>query len=852
MVTGPSTAAASSVRQAATLTPRVSEENAAARFEKAVATAQTETSPTTSRQTLKLGSRSSSLARVPKRHDGGETSGDLELEEFGGDVQKEDGDPQVSAQGERSEPDVKAQLQLMFGTGNNGVYTASQIMAAMDEATVRKNDVEEEITGTEEGQTVSTSSAADTPVAQRAAQRRDWRIPDENGDFIEEAPVMPGAWPVEETPPEASPPDVPAPPATQVAKAGKGFVVPDIRLGVQARLRSGIYSEGARLTGLEDVLEQVPVESLKIGQPTWKSWGAAVGTKGNWHLLPEAVRQSVHSPGQAVQTLGKWANETITTSVRPREDLITTAAQYNLAFLSKQTAFQFKGSNLLKAAEQILFSDGGGSALYVIPRSAKIVGDAEAGNGKVVELTFSLGVNAETNVPLPEGEVAFFGEGADNRQGFARLEGDLTYTKLFTEVKGYPTAGIGPLAKLLPVGVRTEYRPEIPGQRTISSGEIVSHQFLAENRAILGQARFKIQFTVDGETAARLADFVKHPTVATIHDMAGRGVIKVFDEEGGFDPTLVRSWVPGHYVVGDGGLRLSAVNQKPSFKAMTDLTGRKTLEWDPEQTNLDVVFDDSLALPRKIAWLGPVFAPDRWLSLAGYAVTNWIDQKVTAVNDRLPSWLQFKGGLGRINEKLPSWLQWPTPLNLKITPSTHYLPTHGAVYQTMTGWNQQFGATSGTRYTLSVSTRNLDLIPGVKVLAGSVEARAQLKTGEQSVAPAIRKNGALRPREYTDEAGLKTVAQVPGWLSDLIDWSQRTRSHLVVPKGAHQSLTEYLDQIDGGSGPQAATGDFRSTLLPLFREPTQDNPNPAYTGFLSPRNLADVDEFLRTRAGPAS
>jgi hypothetical protein len=603
-----------------------------------------------------------------------------------------------------------------------------------------------------------------------------------------------------------------------------------------------VASQIAQTTRLAPLLERVPGVDIKIGQPTWRSWGAAIGTKGNWHLLPAAIKQVFRTPKGAVRTLGKWANETITTSVRPREDLNTTMAQLGLSFMSKQTAFQFKGSNLLRAGEQILFSDGGGSALYVIPRSAKTVGDAQLGNGKVIELTYSLGVKADTNVTLPAGEMAFFGEAADNKQGFARLDGDLTYTKLFKEVKAYPTAGIGPFSRLLPVRIRTETRPEIPGERTISDGEIVSRQFLLQNQAVLERANLKIQFTVDGQ--ADLTAFLKDPSVAAIQEMKDAGFIKAFDEEGGFDPTLVRSWVPGHGVVGDGGLRLSAVSQKPTLKTMTDLTGRTTLQWDEEQTNLDVIFQDPLTLSGKAAWLNPVLTPDRWVSRTGYSAVLWINQKITGVNDKLPPWLQFKRGMGYINERLPSWLQFKTP-------PVHYVPTQGAVYEAMTGKKQQFGATSGTRYTISIQSPNVNVIPFLQVLAGSLEVRAQLKTEEQSVASAIKKNGHLVPREYTDRnTGLVSVAKVPGWLSDAIDWSQQTRSHLVAPKGAYESLNEFLNQIDNGSSQQTAISDFRNTLLPLFREPAEDNPNPAYTGFLSPKNLSDIDRFLSRFARP--
>jgi hypothetical protein len=797
----------------------------------------------------------------------------------------------------RSKVDINAQLRLMFGTSNNGVYTTDQVMkaaAALQEAGAPV--VDEAVTGSEQGRTVSpptgasstsTPALAFTPVpAQDTASALPYSMAEtletvlvsSDGQNTSPGGVAPGHSQQQITASQGEPvvassstggtPPVPPgqPPApageppepdpqsigtvktllarawTPVANAGKWIARQDWRLGVQARLRSGVASQVAQTTRLAPLLGRVPGVDIKIGQPTWRSWGVAIGTKGNWHLLPQAIRQVFRTPKGAVRTLGKWANETLTTSVRPREDLNTTMGQLGLSFMSKQTAFQFKGSNLLRAGEQILFSDGGGSALYVIPRSAKTVGDAQLGNGKVVEVTYSLGVKADTNVTLPAGDVAFFGEGADNKEGVARLLGDLTYTKLFKEVKAYPTAGIGPFSRLLPVRIRTETRPEIPGERTISDGEIVSRQFLVQNQAVLERANLKIQFTVDGR--ADLTAFLKDPSVAAVQEMKDAGFIKAFDEEGGFDPTLVRSWVPGHGVVGDGGLRLSAVSQKPTFKTMTDLTGRTTLQWDEEQTNLDVIFQDPLTLSGSAAWLNPVLTPDRWVSRTGYSATQWINQKVTGVNGKLPPWLQFKRGMGYINERLPSWLQFKTP-------PVHYVPTQGAVYEAMTGKKQQFGATSGTRYTISIQSPNVNVIPFLQVLAGSLEVRAQLKTEEQSVASAIKKNGHLVPREYTDRnTGLVGVAKVPGWLSDAIDWSQQTRSHLVVPKGAYESLNEFLDQIDDGSSRQTAISDFRNTLLPLFREPAEDNPNPAYTGFLSPKNLSDIDRFLSRFARP--
>jgi hypothetical protein len=567
----------------------------------------------------------------------------------------------------------------------------------------------------------------------------------------------------------------------------------DFRVGLQLRLKESIWPQVLDSSGFAAEMKKV---SLKVGQPTWKSWAMGIGTKGNWSAKP--------------------LDEIITTGMRPREDLNLTLAQYNLALMSKQTAFQFKGSDLLKAAEQILFNGDRTTALDVIPRSAKQIGEAASGDGQVVELTYSLGVKSESHI-LQSGEHAFFGEGVDNSAGFAKLRGNLTYSKLFKEIKAYPTLGTGPLSKFVPVSIRLESRPEISGERTISDGKIVSRQFLQQNQATLERIRLKIQFTVDQDVD--LKNFLINPTVPAIHDMLAANKIKVRDGDGCFDPSRVRSYVPSHGVVGDGGLRLSAVNERPSFKPMTDLTGPTRLRWDPQQTNLDVVVQDPVQLSGKAAWLNPfvnaVVTPDRWAAQA----RHWVNQKVTAINDSLPPSLQPMRGLGDINEKLPSWLQFGSSL-------PQYVPTPGALYEAMTGINNEFAATSGTRYTFSVGSPSIP-IPYFKLLGGTAEGRVQMKTAKQSVAPAISSKSHAWPR-------------------DAIEWSRQTHSHQVVPKGGYEELDSFLKKVDPSY--KAAVDRFRSRLLPLFREPTENNPNPEYTGFLSPKNLDDIDEFLKSVA----
>lgn len=347
----------------------------------------------------------------------------------------------------------------------------------------------------------------------------------------------------------------------------------------------------------------------------------------------------------------------------------------------------------------------------------------------------------------------------------------------------------------------------------------MSRQFLLQNQATLERIHLKTQFTVDDNVD--LQDFLKNPTVLAIHNMVADNKIRVRDEESQqFDPNRVRSYVPSHGVIGDGGLRLSAENEKASFKPMTDLTGRTTLRWDPKQTKLDVVFQDPVQLlPGKAAWpISAVVTPDRWASQA----SHWVHQTATAANDRLPASLQPMRGLGYINGKLPSWLQFGSS-------QPQYVPTKGALYEAMTGKDNEFGATSG-RYTLSVGSPPIS-IPRFGLLGVTVEGRVQLETAEQSVAPAISSSESHPPL---------------GWLKDAIDWSRQTRSHQVVPKGGYEALDRFLGQVEPSH--EAAVDEFRNTLLPLFREPAESNSNSGYTGFLSRQDLDAIDRFLNNVA----
>ena len=558
------------------------------------------------------------------------------------------------------------------------------------------------------------------------------------------------------------------------------------RFGALGRLRGGVPnglpSQVAELTPLASTMKKVRFFELGVGRPTWKSAGKALGTDGG------------------------------TTSIRPSEDLNPTLAQFDLAPLSKQTAFQFDATKLLRTSEHLLFDPEGemarDTALYVIPRSAEIIGAAADKTRQVVELTYSLGVKFERHT-LPPGEYGFFGEGADNSAGFAKLGGDLKYSKLFKEIKAYPTSGVLPLAKFLPFVIRADYRPELLGERTISRGKIVSQQFLQQNQATLGGIRLKTQFIVDPDVP--LNEFLKHPTVPAIHAMVANDKIRVRDVESlQLDSKRVHSYVPGRGVMGNGSFRTSVVSGGSAFVPMTDLTGRTTDRLNPEFLRLDISFPDRFRLSG-FAWFDHAanlaIAPDWWLSQAAH----WVNRKVKVA---MPESLQR--GLGYIGGKLP--------------PLPQFVPTRGVpLLEAMTGPGNEF-ATMATRYTVAVGTP-APPIPYFKVVDVGAELRGQAESSEQSVAPAIK----------NQNDPLDTVR----WLRSGISWSRHTHSHLVVPKGGYEALNHLLGDLGKSQGAEAAVEDFRAGLLPSFRESTKDNPNPAYTGFVSPDEYDAIDAFLK-------
>jgi len=577
---------------------------------------------------------------------------------------------------------------------------------------------------------------------------------------------------------------------------------PDFRIGIQVRLRS---NKAKAFAGELD-----PDLPVGLGSPTAASVGVAFSFRTDWGALGKAFLTSVKDWN--FSELRDVAGRELIISVRPAEFRNVTLAQRGLSFASIQTAFQFKGLDLLNAAEAILFGNPTDPAFEVIPRSAKDVG-AAPGGGKVVQMAYGLRVKAQ-DYTLKPGETDFLGVTADqNPAGFAKLDGELTYTKLFEELKAYPQPAL--LSKLIPgwadlVKLRYEQRPELTVDLTLPKGTIVSKQFLEQNQAMLARARLNIQFIVSDPDD--VDDLISgRPDVTTITNMAKSNQI---------DTGKIVSYVPGIR----SGLRLSAITGNSAEVALTDLTGRSFRVWNPKQTNLDINFNDFFPTP----FGGTKFVnPDRFFSRAAYPIRNLVHE----ITQRIPG--------------LPSWARYDVP-------ETQWLPTDSNTYYSMLGRRGEFGNPS-VRRTLSISTLNwpdklphpLEMLP-IPVVT-SAELRIQWKTDPALQAPALDQPNLTA--RYYGVSGARTRIDVPGWLNSMVDWAQERGGMVIVPTSdvgsslpsARQSMESFLDGLAVGATTdrQQRIGQFRSNVLPLFDGQ-----------FLTPRTVDATDDFLRNMSTP--
>lgn len=572
--------------------------------------------------------------------------------------------------------------------------------------------------------------------------------------------------------------------------------VPDFRGGMQVRIRANtdIVTEGAaQEAGVPTERPATDPEgpttgNFAIGNPTVASFGFAFSTKMNVGRIWKGRAETVSFDDSRLPGLRERVGREVTTSVRPHEYQNVTLSQLGLFPTSNQTVFQLKGTRLLDIGNEVLFGDAAGSPFFVMPRSAEVIGEAPDGSGWVVELSYSPMLSEGGLLSrLPAGRREFFGAGPDNPAGFVELSGPLAYDKIMEEfklqVRPRLLAGNVPIIDQLIPRLGYERRPEVAFAATLPEGSIVSRQFFDQNQTLLARTDLRVQFVV-GELAYanRIAS---DPRLSDIRALANAGII---------NREAVASYVPGIR----SGLRLSAIPGKTSEARFTSLTGQERWVWDSDQTNLDITFNDYYPLFGR-----SVENPDAWRARLGDSANFGLPQGA-------------------------------------------YVPSDGNVFRGIFGQDGSF-ATAATRHTVSLSTPYYTLgVPGVKALqlpfSISIEGRLQYKRDAPSTAPATaRTNWTLRTATNSD--GLPLELAVPGWVDAAISWAPDV-SHVLVPKGAGESMTRFLTDLESSATPaqRAEIEAFRERILPQIKDQT----------FVPRETFGEIATFLDGQLRPAS
>ncbi|BCG93167.1 LysM peptidoglycan-binding domain-containing protein [Mesorhizobium sp. 131-2-1] len=303
-------------------------------------------------------------------------------------------------------------------------------------------------------------------------------------------------------------------------------------------------------------------EAFQLGSPTWRSYMVGFGTRTDYRALWQSFADSVkyRSLEPARYTLGKELG----ISIRPNEHRNITLAQLGLK-VQRQTAFQFKGQDLLDAARQGLFGDASDSVFTVMPRSARVEGPT-GNKGWAVELTFALALRSKRAI-LKDGESDFLRQPADGKTEFSEFDGDVPYRKVYLEDKYY-------LTSLLSI----EKRYEVAMNATLPKGTIVNSEFVDANRGVLDRLRLRAQFVVkDKHTAEALAD---NPDMSTIRELVASGEI---------DAQKSILFIPGS----GSGMRQSAVPGLALGETIVDLTGKSRRVWDAGASRLEVIVNEA-------------------------------------------------------------------------------------------------------------------------------------------------------------------------------------------------------------------------------------------------------------------
>lgn len=529
---------------------------------------------------------------------------------------------------------------------------------------------------------------------------------------------------------------------------------PDIRVSALGRVRINTRPavDGARAAlGAQG-------DSALIGSPTWRSFSVGLGLRSNIKAIRAAAAESRQALRDAVQAEAG-------VSIRPYEIRNITSGGALGTPLSHQVAFQFKGTDLVKAGEALIFDAAPDSVFSLLPKAARAVPASKKASpdqrGHVVEIVYGLSLRSET-VTLKPGETDVFGAPASNAAGFVRFEGGVPYKKIMLEDKLYlhpawvnelPNA----ISKFVP-RVSLERRHEVAMDATFHSDFTVSREFLDLNQAVLGKLRLRTQVVVNNaEDAAALA---AAPSPELLQTLLAKGAI---------DPSQRLTYVRGS----GSGLRQSAVPGLQLKETIVDLAGNERRVWSPGASRLEVIINERFSRRGMVN-------PDRVL-LA----------------------------------KAPKTF-------------SHYVPSDGPIFRGLFGDEPNVSMATLRTLAWSFPPLRFG-VPGVSRLQLPFSATGEIRLLYKRERPAdAAASDRTATWEFSQADGLVLATEGPRWLKRL-DARSATGRLAYFPPGGKEALGKWLDRLEAGATARQkqAIAEFRQTTLPALKDASLLTPDQA-------------------------
>ncbi len=481
-------------------------------------------------------------------------------------------------------------------------------------------------------------------------------------------------------------------------------MLPDFRLGVSLKV---VYYGGY----------------IGLGSPTKSAYGFGLGTKSDYGAIAWAVADSVSQ--RSLTPLKDQVSISGAVSNRPQEGSNPNLREVGLSTHSHQLAFPIRASDLAKVASKALFTENSGFDVQL--KNGREVGMTRDGSAAVVEVTYSPSLKGTEYTPAV-GEHDFMGVPASEKDKFVRLEGELPYDRVMTELKVKPRVraltNFSELYAGLP-RVGMERRPE----STIKDGPRPGDALIKQH---FDQAQFALS-KVELKTQLRVEDPAKVPDLLTAIEEGDLGTIRAMANDGIIDAEQALSLVGPP---SESGFRLSAVPNKLPHNYIRTLTGDIVRVPNPKSMLKDVIFNTS--------------APDRMLAAGYYKLRNGISAK-----------FRLDGNS-------------PTP--------ARYIPNGRKVHDNVYGDYDR----PAIRTTVSFSTPPVPLL----LWGVTMEVRGQYKSSPKTPARPIAQNEMTKVT-FESRGGHIEELQAPVWLSEVVQTSSE-RSPMIIPKGGKDSLNNWL------------------------------------------------------------